>query len=552
MTNFYTLIESLEGDLENLATIRAEIEKLGLSELRRLLKDNGLNNADKINDKTVAADLALSLFSPKTRSPRSNETKSVEGLIAGKVYDDDDDNVIHRLATKERDKIQIWKVTESQDGQLNMARDCEFDAHQAGACMAPGSEEEDEPDVTPHPDKVYEEDGPVTAPEDPPSVPPTQTSTHYEEEKEDEPDVTPPEPAPPPEPTPIVSPTQTSTHYKVDIKVVHWIPFRTNDLAIPSQLLPTAWSKAKMSQEVRMATRRMLSTGNAPPPNNFPNKASWNTFVNSKEYRAIFWAQLYICCPSGDPKSSPVKMHKAGFTPHPSKIKESPANTLAKRLEKDHKRRQTLGSQVEGFMAGNGVVGKSADTLSGSVFPWFIQWGVHDQIDDALAELRKKYKGKKSAPECYSEGKDKFEPPKDQSTKNCVAGLWSYFFRVGESHNLLNYMLTGSLIPYQGGDMYFSLCCHTKKLLLRYNYTTVPSFKVYVNNDTAGQYDMMKSKFSSMHDSISGDELDSLDRFSRPKLPPANIWSTSVKIPGESGCKPIPKDWWPKPKAKLY
>ena len=62
MTNFHTLIESLEGDLENLATIRAEIEKLGLSELRRLLKNNGLNNADKINDKTVAADLALSLF----------------------------------------------------------------------------------------------------------------------------------------------------------------------------------------------------------------------------------------------------------------------------------------------------------------------------------------------------------------------------------------------------------------------------------------------------------------------------------------------------------
>lgn len=522
MTNFHTLIESLEGDLGNLATIRAEIEKLGLSELRQLLKNNGLNNANKINDKTVAADLALSLFSPNTRSPRSNETKSVEGLIAGKVYDDDNYDVIHRLATKEQDKIQIWKVTESKDGQLNMVRDCEFDEHEAGACMAPSSEEEDESDVTPHPNKVhYEEDRSVT------------------------------------ESMPL---TQTSTHYKVDIKVVHWIPFRPNNIPIFNRFLPAAWKNAKTSWEAKMATKIMLSTGNAPPPNTFPNKASWDDFVNSKEYRAIFWFQVYICCP-GETKFHQLKTRAPGFTPSPSNIKESPANTLAERLKGYHDRHQTFGSMLECSMASNGTVSQVAAGML--QFPYIQQLYMPDSIDDTLAKLIEKYQGKKPTPESHSMGRDHLDHSRKKfiKTKDCVEGTWPYFFRVGTSHNLLNYMLTGSLIPYQGGDMKFSLCCSTQKLSLQYNHTTVPSFKVYVNNDTAGQYDMMKSNFSSMIDSISGGKNegdlgdDLLYKFSRPKLPPANIWETSVDIPVESGCEQEPVilgDWWPRPRPRLY
>ncbi|MCJ8271701.1 MAG: hypothetical protein MJK04_20165, partial [Psychrosphaera sp.] len=115
MTNFHSLIESLADDLENLSSIRSKMAELGLSQLGQLLKNNGLNIADKINDKSVAADLVLSLLAPNTRAPRNSETKSVEGLVAGKVYEDDDDDVIHRLSTTLPDKTQVWKVTESQD-----------------------------------------------------------------------------------------------------------------------------------------------------------------------------------------------------------------------------------------------------------------------------------------------------------------------------------------------------------------------------------------------------------------------------------------------------
>ncbi|MCJ8269469.1 MAG: hypothetical protein MJK04_08705, partial [Psychrosphaera sp.] len=378
------------------------------------------------------------------------------------------------------------------DFQFNMVRDFEFIKHELGACIS----------VEPQP---HEEDGP---------------------------DVTHP---------PIE--TVMSTHYKVDIKVVHWIPFRTNDVPLPNQFLPNAWKNTPMSQEVRMATRLMLSTGNAPPPDSFTNEAAWDTFLTSKEYRSVFWAQLYICCPSGDPKTAVVKVHKTGYTPCPSDVAQAPANTLAKRLKDHHDRRQTPGSTVEGIMAGNGAVGQSTDVFLG--FPWVQQLPVPDQIDDPLELLRKKYKGTTPAPESHSKGKA-FDGSRNTSSKDCVSGVWSHFFRVGDSHNLLNYMLVGSLVPYQGGDLQFSLCCSNQQLKLTYNHTTVPSFKVYVNNELEGRpYDMLSSKFSSMNASVSGDPLKTLGRPARPKMPATNIWQTVVDLQGESGCEPIPDNWWP-------
>ena len=409
--------------------------------------------------------------------------------------------------------------------------------------MVPDPEEEDEPDVTPPKEEDRIEDNRLVVLKDE--------------------SVTPPEPTPPePEPTPTLKTTsQTITQYKVDIKVVHWIPYRANDIPMLNRFLPTRWKNAatvaQMSQEARYAIRAMLSTGNAPPPNAFRDQASWKNFVDSKEYRAIFWAQLYICCPSGELQHDPkVKMHKAGFTPSLSNIKESPANTLEKRLKEYRDERHTPGSTIEGCIARGGVVKEIAMSAVG--FPYIGEWSAPDQIDDPLAKLEEIYKDIIYIPQSYSQGKDFLFPPQSNNTEDCVAGTWSYFFRVGDSHNLLNHMLIGSLIPYQGGDMTFKLCCSTKKLSLKYNHTTVPSFKVYVNNVKAGkQYDMMKSQFSHMYDSISGSKLDSLKDDdnkspSRPKLPPNNIWKTSVDIPGESDCKPIPDDWWPKPKGKLY
>jgi len=512
-TALNALIMSLAETPDNLAEIRDQIASLGLLELKKILKESGLDIAGKVTNAKTAADIAIAVFVPSIRAERSEEAKTHEGLLSGHIFEDDEPEIVYRFAARpSEDEINIWKITES-DGKLKIVKDYKFakEELQCSVLTLPLVEEGETEEVP--------EEGTPTTPDDSD------------------------------EPTGTIIETVALSHYKVDLKLIFTIPFVPNDFPVPSQLLHTRWRGAAMTQEERYAARAMLATGNAPPPDLFPTEASWNTYIASKEYRALLHIQFYICCPqAANQNSATVKLTKVGYTPHPSSILLAPAGTLRARLEADHNLRQSVGNQAENIAAGDGALGAALGlgSIPGATLVAPSNLGV-------IRELRNRYHGTTPGIRSHSEGEHKFGS-RDMSTRNCSSGLLSYFFRVGSSHNLLNLGLTGNLIPYQGGDLTYRLCCSDGILRLSFNHTAVPSHDIYINNAKLANksYDMLGASFPSIRSAVNGigrplSGLNNLGVFTRPAVPKRS--SINVPITRKDGCDPIASGWWPTPQS---
>ena len=123
MSELHTLIESLAGDPGNLPEIRAKVADLGLPELERVLRTNGLDIVGKVRNAQIASDLIISVLAPNVRAKRRREPKTIEGLVSGHVFEDDPNDVIHRFATKRDAQIKVWMITESDRGRLRLVED---------------------------------------------------------------------------------------------------------------------------------------------------------------------------------------------------------------------------------------------------------------------------------------------------------------------------------------------------------------------------------------------------------------------------------------------
>ena len=327
-------------------------------------------------------------------------------------------------------------------------------------------------------------------------------------------------------------------YYRADIKVVLWIPYRRNTFPVPTRFEPEHWKSADMSQEMRMAARAMLSTGNPTPPDTFPDYQSWSKFWQSSEYRGIYNLKLFICCPDQDSKEARDAGHKSGYTPAPADVDPNPPETLTKRLTDDHKDRQNVGSIVEGLMQG----------ATGNELTHWLTFPVGDQYEDAL-DLIKELCPKTN--ESYSEGEQIFEHTK---ADDCVSGTVKFMVRVGKAHNLLNYLATGKLIGFQGGILTYKLCCDGK-LKLSYKHSAIPSQRIYVNNRTVYDYDMLNAKvpWSQVEESYYGVSAGVLEGskaalkrrlLEKVESPLNKNEQTETAIPRGDGCpSPIPDDW---------
>ncbi|TAM46880.1 MAG: hypothetical protein EPN55_04270 [Gammaproteobacteria bacterium] len=339
-------------------------------------------------------------------------------------------------------------------------------------------------------------------------------------------------------------------HYKADVKLVYWIPYHANTFPVPTRFLPGNWETQKISQEFRIALRFMLSTGNPTPPDGFPNRAAWDSFMASKEYRGLLWTRMSVCCPGADPKTQETVLHNSGYTPPPSNIRKGAnesAEDFNKRLNEEHKDNQNVGSIVEGLASGSGTGGQGMDSVYG--FPWIQQWGAPDTVDDAVEKLRDLHKGKDRPPHSFSEGEEIFNhEPRTES--NCVLGKWTHYLRVGKTHNLLNYILTGKIIPFQGGSMAQRVCCDGK-LTIYQKYTGIPSLRLYVNNVKVWEYDMLSAPFDRINEAFNPPgmktDLGALDKQEAPPDNPNvfNLYTQSLRKLDGCPDKPFPPDEWP-------
>ena len=337
-----------------------------------------------------------------------------------------------------------------------------------------------------------------------------------------------------------------------------WIPYHANSFPIPTGYLPksTHWETDAPNEEMRLAARAMLATGNPTPPDAFPEAKDWQTFVDSNEYRGYAWYDLYACCPNEKPKLAEVKRSDAGYTPPSSEIPSDPADTFKQRLTDYHNDHQNIGSIATGLTQTPG--GASVTDKPGKLaFP--------DRYRDAAILI------KKLCPptnESYSKGEK--IGPRQVDTKDCLSGSWEFYVRVGKAHNLLNYALCGKLVRFQGGTLNFNLCCDAAEfgtlarpsLGLYYGHSAIPSWRLYINNQKVHEYDMLTAPWSEVEGCFYEPTPAGLTEWSTDQVaaalneqkrsPPVKHWDDDFKITSKDGCSgDEPPDEWlhnaPKP-----
>lgn len=326
----------------------------------------------------------------------------------------------------------------------------------------------------------------------------------------------------------------TRTHRRVDIKLVYWIPYSPNNEALRRKLpAATGWRDAAMTQSMRMAARAMLATGNEPPPSAFPNAGKWQEFLEKKEYRGALYRELFMCCLNGGTGQDIPKLDKVGFTPPRSGAKPED-------LHQDHLDHQSDSSMATGL-------------ILESIFALPNLPGIPDRLEDVIEELRNM---NQTSNESFTEGEKKnvIVTPMD-STDTTISGSWEFQVRVGKAANLLNYLLTGRVVKWQGTRLRWRLDCANNKLKLEGLSSPIPSVKLYVNNEGIDVYDMLTAPwhrvdacfrpprgtppitlttFQQMEEELSSDECSPL----------VQNWSRELDIRSHDGCPyPTPTNW---------
>lgn len=265
------------------------------------------------------------------------------------------------------------------------------------------------------------------------------------------------------------------THLRANIKLVYWIPYHPNNEGL-RRMLPstTSWRGATMTQAMRMAARAMLATGNPTPRKSF-TKAQWTALVDSKEYRGLLDRDLFMCCPRAQTGTDKELLIKAGYTPGRSGVPVA-------QLHGDH-----LDTQSDSSMAG-GLLQENIFAL-----PPLPIAGIPDRLENVVGEIRTR--GTQSN-ESFSQGQHLFSSTPMIKRPHLIAGSWKFHVRVGVIGNLLNYLLTGRTVKYQGGELLWRLNCTTGKLKIQYRHSAIPSQRLYVNNTMVYDYDMLGSNWT--------------------------------------------------------
>lgn len=507
MSEFFEVLRSAIESPEGLESAHKRVASWGTAKLKPLLVAHGFRVEDVPNDPAIAARLLLASRHIHRATERSSAPKELDGLIEGVVYASDAPELQYRYSVVRGDSVEVWALHAPIGKEVKLVKEYNFGAADVG--------DESFQKLQRREEEMREADDPKLAPPEDPHMASTTVAAQH--------------------------------HYKVDVKLVHWIPFRPNDIPIPARFLPEQWRNASMPQEIDFALRLALATGNPTPPDSF-TRQSWASFLESKEYRAVFWATLYLCCPGGNPKSFVVRHHRSGYTPAPSDIESDPSDTLRERLTKFHSERQNPGSMVEGMMSGSGVGGQGADTFTTYFLPPFLgpmaQVGTPDQIDDAIQKLRELNEGTNPVPHSYSQGDERFQH-RETNSQTCLRGTLGHWFRIGKTHNLLNYMLTGSLVPFQGGWIDYELCCDGY-LRLIHRYTPFPSVRLYLNNAATWEYDMLSAPFEKIRRCLNVPNIeqgiDTLDQFVYSN--PENVQMTTKQLLEQEGCRTPPENEW--------
>ncbi|MCZ4280046.1 hypothetical protein O4H49_04605 [Kiloniella laminariae] len=494
MEDLFTVITALDNEEITRDKAHKKMASWGKTTLKKHLDAAGLGGEKLPPHPETLAKILLSLTRPDPENRRLITPKTLEAIVTGKLFDDDPPDLKQRFALRQGNKVKVMVLRDRPGQPPRLEQDFEL----AGADL------------------------------------PAEIMTEIPEAPEDPDLSTPPEDPDIPHGT---IETVARSYYRVDIKLVYWIPYRPNKFPIPTRFLPTRWKFATMSQEQRMAARAMLATGNPPPPRTFPTKASWDKLVASKEYRGVTHHLLFVCCPGERPKNDLDYLNKAGYTPAPSEVPATPANTLAKRLNDDHKDQQTVGSIAESLL--NSDTGTEITGVPG--------FAVGDQYEDAAALIKELCD---ETNESFSEGERhyKYTPAAD-----CFSGNWDFAVRVGKAHNLLNYAATGKLIAFQGGDLGFKLCCSDGKLKLHYKYSAIPSQALYINNRRVWKHDMLSADWEKVEECFYtptryatwGSKAELKAALESKKMSP-RPFTKDVEFPlvSTTGCPtPIPETW---------
>lgn len=405
----------------------------------------------------VLARLFLALHGEESKVDRVAGPRSIEGLLEGTLYANDDPQVISRMAFKKGDHIEVWDVMLDDKGVPSLVPFSTFNLQHIYHL-----------DIS----RVPHVDDPRPDENEPGEQPPEKTAPPPEEEEE-----------PLGEDIPV---SDQVCHYQFNLKVVMWIPYVPNEVPLFRKFLPEPLKSMKMSQELRLGLRIALATGNPTPPKSLTD-AQYTALIQSKEFRGTMRGTLTLCCGKEIRKDVDVTA-ETGFTPPASGVEDA-------RLNADHNTTQNLGSYLEAILSRGGPL---ANQLTGAG----TGAAVVDQIEDAL-DLIKEF-GRADANESFTKGEGRSGKTVNIHPlfKDCLLGTWSNFVRVGKINNLLNYALTGNLIRFQGGVLNWFLCCSTGKLLIAFNHSTIPSFKLYLNDKEIYEYSMLTASIAKIKETF--------------------------------------------------
>lgn len=455
--DLYELTRALSAGALDKAAFLHRLENWKPHRLHSLLTQFGFSAADLPADAANRVRLAAVTVAPEALAQeRVAGPATTHGILHGQLFEVDPFSLKLRFIKPADDRkgdVAVMGVHETPDGSLEIRHDLQL-------CAA---------DLPKHFDPPWERDEPV------PETPPEEESPLIDE------------------------PVTASQYLHVNVKLVLAIPYSPNSLPTLSRILPYWKGQMKFSEEYAM--KALLATGNPPPPDTFPTKKSFTDFIDSKEFRGVLDADLFVCCDNGkigrviaDPE------YIIGYTPPLSDIDPEPAETLRARLGRDHDSRENLSSQITRAIQDGGVLSKQIAALGG--FP--IELGLDDQIDDAIPHLITNANSSKinaKTPESHARGNLKKGPETAAREGDCFNGSLKMGIQVNNIENILFYMLTGRLLPYMWGQLQFKLCCDGS-LQLFVKGSAIPNKTLYVNNRKVDAYDMTSVSFDKIKVSV--------------------------------------------------
>ncbi|GAK45631.1 conserved protein [Tepidicaulis marinus] len=332
-------------------------------------------------------------------------------------------------------------------------------------------------------------------------------------------------------------------YYRANIKLVMYIPYEPNNFPVPNRILPQ-W-RGQMNGIEDPAMRLLLATGNPPPPDSFSDRAAFQRFVDSKEYRGIIDIDLMFCCGSDGQVTQGRKNFTTivGFTP-------SFANVPVDQLHQHHLDHETMTSQVErAFQSGaNNVATAMLDQAASTVTP-----NDFEVPADALKKALE-HNNHPSTAESFSQGVSRVkESELIETSTSCRAYFAEQQVQVNPVDNVFYYMLTGCVLPYAWTQLRIDFCCDTHTLEVVAWGSSIPNRNLYINNRKVTAYDMLSQNFDVIKHSIpfgppegNADSTLVMDPTSagRMAFTPESEIRISRALPGTPGCPAsIPSDW---------